>query len=1111
MQTFELRVVDPVTGLPTWPLGDVETWTISPVISDAGTIQFTYPKNGVNYDQIIMDRDIAVLYGGVEIGPLRCTMEQRSWNDVDVAEEGVIVQITCRTSMARLERAVVYPQNWPTSSNPPSYTFSSDTPGFILRTLIQAAQLRGTIPEIDISSFSDTHDSAGQAWNTSISLNWSAQTTYLQVVQDLQTYGQCDAVMSVYSLKLYNYQTVGVDRTIQNPPVILRKGRDLTQSSVQESTRSLRTVVLASGSNNLYAETQYSPAVSLRGRRETGTSASGITDVPQLVAIGDAWAESVSADVIARTNAIAFGDPGSPVPSVDFDLGDWVWTSIDGTRYRQRVLQYSVAMDKSGALSGTTALDNIFGEFLTRLQARVDAIENGATITGGSEPNKVDVINVAPAVPTSVSAGTVAYLDNQGNTLSSITIAWAAVTTDADGAADTNIAGYQVAVTLHGATDWTIFPAPASVTSLYMGSLNPNVSYDYKVQCYDTQANYSGWSSVHTITTASDTTGPNEPSTPVVESTLGQLSITWDGLDNLGGTMPGDFDHLSVYVSSSSPTFTPSLANLYQNMRGGGTVTVPGAVLNYGTTYYARLIAYDRTGNASPTSAAGSSNLSQVVATDIATGQVSISNLAFSDVGNLIDNGSFEDPTWRATRNAAFGGSHWGFDNTTSSAGNWCITHFGTAGQTTETIVLNTVNCTVGQTFMGAADWKVSSAVTGTMRVAVGVTFRDITGAFISYSDLSYSQTAPSTNDNTWRSRIATQAVTTPTNAVTAQFVLATSSHTAGQVWCDNIEVRMQQDNLLIANAAITDAKIGTVSANKIIAGTMSAGLIISGSIGTSSSGQRCVMDGTGFHAYDSSGNLVFDVNNYAQQITLGAIGGVGKVVIDTNPADVYPQIRFYDNVNTNYAFILTTALNGCSAGLAMSSGTYQPGATLLANRITMDGNGIHTQVIDATAGHGQVIMGGDYYASSDRAVATVQTSGVVDGGVFGLYKTSANFGLFVNGATHGGQLVFNYDATNSDARWELDGYLPNWSGAASQFGLMVGDVSGLGAGSGGASLSYGATMYSTTIPIASYSCGTLGQTGGNVNALTTTGMALTLSGTSPASWSILFWATRVR
>jgi len=1105
MKTFELRVIDPTTGKPEWVLGDTAGWTVSPVISDAGTVQFSYPNNGNNYEQVVMDRDLAVFYGGVELGLLRSTMEQRSWNDADPAEEGALAQITCRTSMARMERAIVYPENWPHSSDPPSFSFTADTPGFILRTLVQAAQLRGTIVEIDISSFTDTHDSAGQPWATAISISWDAQTTYLQVVQDLQSYAQCDAVMDVYSLKLYNYQTLGVDRTTQSPPVIIRKGRDLTQSSVQESTRDLKTVVLASGSANLYAETQYTPAVALRGRRETGTSASGITDLLQLVQLGDQAAEAASIDVIARTNELIFSDPSSPVPSVDFELGDWVWTSIDGTNYRQRVLQYSITEDNEGVLTGTTALDNIFGEFLTRLQAQVDAIENGSTILGGSETTKVNEILNPPAVPATVSAGTAPYLDNQGHTMAEITVAWSAVTEDTTGKVDTNIAGYQIQVTVHGSTDWTTFNCDSNTLSFYVGALQPAVQYDYRVQCYDSQANYSGWSATQTITTASDTLPPNTPSTPGVTSLLGQLSITWDAKDNLGGNMPGDFDHVAVYVDSSSPTFTPSSANLYQNMRGGGTVTVPSAVLTYGTTYYARLVAFDRTGNASTPSAAGSATLAQVVATDINTGQVSISNLSFSDVGNLIDNGSFEDANWRATRNAQFGGSHWGLDNTTSSSGTWSITHFGTGGQTTETIVLNTVNCTVGQTFMGAADWKVSAAVTGTMRVAVGVTFRDITGASLGYSDLSYCQTAPSTNDNTWRSRIATQAVTAPTGAVIAQFVLATSSHTAGQVWADNIEVRMQQDNFLIANAAITDAKIGTVSANKIIAGTLSAGVIISGSIGTAASGQRCVMDGTGFHAYDATGALTFDVNDSSTSLTLSAQSGTAKIVMNSQDVTlvpnlfgnqigggsaataVYPTMRMFDSSNSNSSVLSTAHVGGNSAGVMLMSGSFPHSAGTYAYQLLM----------------------ADEVGSSYRCID--YNNEVANGGLVYIGPTFSVIGTFIEGAAHGGQLRFDYDASSTDSKWEIDGFQPNWTGVFAWTGIITADIGGLTATAGGANIGFGPTPISTTVPVVQYSCGTIGQTGGNVNGLTSTGFAFTLSGSSPATWSIFFWAWRLR
>lgn len=1084
---YEIRLVNKSTGKADTVLGDVETWTVSPVISDAGTSQFTYPRNGANWSAVQSDLDIAFFLQGVEVGSLRSCIEQISYDEASTNEEGDIATVTCRTSLARLERAVVYPALWPTKSDPPSQTFTGATAGFILRTLVQQAQLRGTIPEIDITSFTDTHDSAGNTWAQTISIAWNAQTTYLQIIQDLQSYGICDAVMNVYKLNLYNFQALGTDHTLQANPPIMRKGRDLTQSNFQASTRGLITVALTSGANNLYVEAQDTPAITTYGRREGGTSASGITDSTQLSQLGLLYAQSLASEVDARTNALAFSDPNTPMPNLNFDLGDWLWTDIDGTLHRQRVVKWSLASDNQGIVTGTAAMDTIFGEFLTRLQARVNGIESGAVIVGASVKNPVVKITSPPAVPTGLSVGSNAYIDNQGHTFAYIIASWAAVTQDQLGGTDTSIAGYQIQIKYSANSSWSAFSVDSATLSFYYSGLLPSTSVDVRVQCVDTQGNVSGWTTVDTITTAADVTPPNQPSTPAVASTLGSLSITWDGKDSGGLAMPGDFDHTVVYVSSTSPTFTPSAANQYATMRGGGTITVPGAVLTYGTTYYARFIAFDQTGNASTASTAGSATLAQVVTTDIGTGQVGLGNLSFSDVGNLVDNGSFEDANWRATRNTQFGGTHFAFDNTTSSAGTWSVVHTGTGGQTFETVVLNTVNCTVGQTFMGAADWKVSSAVTSGMRVAVGVTFRDVSGASLGYNDLSYCQTPPSTNDNTWRTRIFTAPATAPTGAVTAQFVFATSSHTAGSVWADNVEVRMQQDNLLIANAAITNAKINDMSANKITAGTISAGVILSGSIGTAASGQRCVMDGTGYHAYDSAGNLVFDVNNFNTILTLGAISANFKIQMDMS--GTYPTIRFYDTSNSNNAFMNVTNVDGNTASFGINSGSFTSSGTLYRNRLLLWGPsaGCRLQVIDdATAAQ--------------------------DGGLLQLTPTSATYGLFTQASTHGGQLIFTVGGSGTDSQWQMDGFRNNAGSTAPQtqeaiFGGEIGSISGVGL-----TWSYGTTMFSTTNPVAvPRDINTSPVPGFMMTTSSTTGFGLIGSATYNGLFSVMFIAFRIR
>lgn len=306
----------------------------------------------------------------------------------------------------------------------------------------------------------------------------------------------------------------------------------------------------------------------------------------------------------------------------------------------------------------------------------------------------------------------------------------------------------------------------------------------------------------------------------------------------------------------------------------------------------------------------------------------------------------------------------------------------------------------------------------------------------------------------------------------------------------------------------IDDQHISSLSVSKLLAGTVMASIILGGSIATGTSGQRVQMDSTGLHAYDSNGNLYYDLNNSTTQVILGAIGGVGKVVIDVSPADVYPQIRFYDTTNSNYAFILGSGLNGNTAGIAVSSGTYTSGGFTLADRMTMDGLGSTLQVIEAAS---QQPRGGSMNANLNGINIGVYTgSATTDGGSLQLSRTETLLGLFPVGATHGGQLIFIYDSTNSDATIELDGYFPNASPGSAE-GLFFLDFNALTSGAGGASPSYGATMYSIVAPIAVYSCGSLGTVGGNVNATSVTGFGYTLSGPSPALWNLFCLGVRLR
>lgn len=956
MNVFEFRILNPATNLPDLVLPDVETYTIAPTLSDVGTIQFTYPHNGVNYSQIQNDRDLYVFYKGAEVQSLRSTIEQNQGDDASLAEEGDLKQFNARMSFAHFDRAIVYPSGWPTSSNPATQAYNAVAIGQVLIDLIQKAQSRGGLSGITWS-FTSTHDSNGNPWDN-VTISFNAQTTYLTCFQTMVQYALCDLKMVGYRLDAYQYQAEGVDHTIVEPPVILRRGRDLSQAQDQNSTMGLANVALVAGDNNTYVEVDNAPSITSRGRREIGYSQSGVTDEGTLGAVGTALLQTVADEVRARTLQLQFGDPNSPFPLDNFDVGDWVYIDItDGTLKRQRVIQWSISGANDGTLAGTVALDNIFQEKINRLNGKLNALQNGVVIQGKSDPTPVQTIKFPPQVPTGLGVGSSIYQDNQGHTFAQASITWAPVTQDTNGDPETELAYYAVQYRLNPSGAWSAArEVQAGTTAAFESPFQPGVRYDFQVSAVDNQGNSSGWSPTVTALMSSDTIAPNAPSTPIVSSRLGQLSVVWDGLDSGGQPMPVDFDHANVYVSAAGAGFTPSPATLFGTMRTGQSLQIPGSLLTYNTQYWVKLIAVDQSGNIGPASASGTATLVQVVYTDVGTGQVGLSNVSFSDVGNLIDNGSFEDPTWQAIRNSQFGGSHFGLDNTTSSAGTWSVIHTGFSVGTEKVVLGNIGNVKVGQVFMGAADLKMDSSTTSTMFVALGIDFLDKTGAVIQHNDLVTNWVSPSTNDNTWRVRISGSAAAAPAGTVSANTVLTSTGHTAGHVWLDNIEIRMQLDTLLVADAAITDAKISSLSANKITAGTIAAGLVLTGTMETATSGGRVLVDGSSdtIYAYDNSGVLISSMG--VDGLKLYTNPGGASVIIDHAPGSTKsPVIKLTANSSSP-----PPTPSQIYANYVGSPGAYTEGMVL---KSAIQADGSYVRIVLQSGQGGVPSAGGDLLA----------------------------------------------------------------------------------------------------------------------------------------------------
>jgi hypothetical protein len=113
------------------------------------------------------------------------------------------------------------------------------------------------------------------------------------------------------------------------------------------------------------------------------------------------------------------------------------------------------------------------------------------------------------------------------------------------------------------------------------------------------------------------------------------------------------------------------------------------------------------------------------------------------------------------------------------------------------------------------------------------------------------------------------------------------------QVQFDAVEVRQVATSVLIADAAITDAKIQSLSASKITAGTISAAVTVSGEIATALTGARVTLNSSGLKAYDGVGQTV-GINSDGTAFFSGSLGntdvaGYVRALSGAKQAVLYP------------------------------------------------------------------------------------------------------------------------------------------------------------------------------------------------------------------------------
>ncbi|GGS97047.1 hypothetical protein [Streptomyces violaceus] len=120
---------------------------------------------------------------------------------------------------------------------------------------------------------------------------------------------------------------------------------------------------------------------------------------------------------------------------------------------------------------------------------------------------------------------------------------------------------------------------------------------------------------------AVDGPAPGAPTAPVVTSTIGGLRVVWDGTLADGSTLPADFDHVAVHVSTTA-AFTPSAATYVGTItKAGEGGMLPVLPLPY-VAHYVRLTAVNTSGNAGDPSGETTATPIKVDGPDLEVGSV---------------------------------------------------------------------------------------------------------------------------------------------------------------------------------------------------------------------------------------------------------------------------------------------------------------------------------------------------------------------------------------------------------------------------------------------------------------------------------------------------------
>lgn len=307
--------------------------------------------------------------------------------------------------------------------------FNNATVGTYLRTMLNEAQAEGLATAIKID-FTNTRDSAGQAWASTVTMELGPEVTMRQLLDSLSNQIMCDWRFEGNTLRVFNPNTA---MKRDRKTVTLALGRECQDGPQARSTRDRVNNVLVVGEDDR-RWTRSRASTHRRGGRGAVLLQGGVTQQGTAYQLADAALEAGGIVRQQLTRTLDLDAVEGFVPLRDYVPGDMIYgPGFNGTIEELRVYQITLASDADGKLSGNVVLNDRFVDRQIRQSKRVDGILGGSTLSGVSNakpvpaPSKRKPAKVSPGVTTN------AYITNSGNATSIAYVAWLPVTTDANG------------------------------------------------------------------------------------------------------------------------------------------------------------------------------------------------------------------------------------------------------------------------------------------------------------------------------------------------------------------------------------------------------------------------------------------------------------------------------------------------------------------------------------------------------------------------------------------------------------------------------------------------------------------------------------------------------